>query len=70
MQTGNNSAADASTVISIAVATELTTRIFEKIAGGIISNEVNGVVLNPQSVSGLVSARLSQELLGKVEEIQ
>jgi len=70
MQTENNSTTDASTVISIAVATELATRIFNKVAGGIISNEVNGVVLNSQSVSSLVSARLSQELLGKVEEIQ
>lgn len=70
MQIENNSDTIVTSAIAIAVTTELATRVFEKLAGGIISNEINGVALNRQAVSSLVSARLSQEILAKAEVVK
>lgn len=58
------------TAISVSVAVELTTRVFQKITGSVVSDRINDASLNKQAIAGLIGAKINSELVTKVEKVQ
>lgn len=62
--------ANLSTATTVAVSIELAARIFQKIEGGLLADNINDTPLNKQSIATLIGAKLNIALLANAEKVQ
>lgn len=61
--------ANLSTTTAVAVSIELAARVFQKIEGGLVAENINDTPLNKQAIAGLLGAKLATHLLANAEKV-